>query len=115
MGYSSNDTYLAMGRFMASIKKALDRSYIKDIYDYLNRYDNINGELNLLYEFAELLNLDNGEANPTILKSAALNLMTIMMQMMRHQCVIITLLASIIEKSPILTKYLNMVGDWRLT
>ena len=75
MGYSSNDTYLSMGRFMASIKKAIDRSYIKDIYDYLNRYDNKNGELNLLYEFAELLNLDNGEANPTILKSAALNLM----------------------------------------
>ena len=74
MGYSSNDTYLSLGKFMASIKKAIERSYIKDIYGNLDKYEDREGELSLLYEFAELLNLDNGEKNPTLLKSGALNL-----------------------------------------
>ena len=83
MGYSTNDTYLSLGRFKESLKKAVKLSYIKDIYSNLDSYDNEDGDHNLLYEFAELLTLDNGESNPNIIKACALTLIVFLEKFMK--------------------------------
>ena len=76
MNYSRDDSYLLFWDLSQKIKSAFKMSYLQELYRTLDYYraelSNKGIDISSLYEYADLLNLDQGEKRNSVIKACAL-------------------------------------------
>ena len=80
LNYSRENSYMLFRDFADKIRTAFKQSYLQQMYKNLNDIDKdfkkyrININLLTLYEFVDLLDLDNGDCREIVVRSCALHL-----------------------------------------